>query len=178
MTIYYVYAYLRKDGTPYYIGKGSNDRAWVQHRTKSTNGYYKGIHLPPVDRIVILESNLTSVGAFAIERRMIQWYGRKDNNTGILLNKTNGGEGLDGAIRTDEWKSKISKGHQGKKLLEITKDKLREARKKQLITKETADKIRDTLTGRPRPIVECPHCGSKGGIGSMHRWHFNKCKNY
>lgn len=114
MTIYYVYAYLRKDGSPYYIGKGSGDRAWVQHRIKSTNGYLKGIHLPPIDRIVILESNLTAVGAFAIERRMIQWYGRKDKGTGILRNKTDGGEGLDGVIRTTEWKLNISKSSKGK----------------------------------------------------------------
>lgn len=108
MLIYYVYAYLRKDGSPYYIGKGCKKRAWV----KCLNDNIR----PPKDqsRIVILESKLSEIGAFAIERRLIKWYGRKDKGTGILRNLTDGGDGTAGVIRSQEHKKAISKAITGR----------------------------------------------------------------
>jgi len=28
---------------------------------------------------------------------------------------------------------------------------------------------------KPKPIVECPHCGKRGGVSVMHRHHFDNC---
>lgn len=97
---FYVYAYLRKDGTPYYVGKGKQKRAWAKERSTPQ----------PKDEnnIVIMECNLTEIGALALERRYIRWYGRKDNGTGILRNKTDGGDGVPGP-RSEETKQKMRK---------------------------------------------------------------------
>lgn len=84
MKKYYTYAYLREDGTPYYIGKGSGNRINSHHR--------KHLGLPPVERRIYLKTNLTEEEAFNHERYMVALYGRKDNNTGILINLTDGGD--------------------------------------------------------------------------------------
>jgi hypothetical protein len=102
---YHNYFYLRsrdsaigKAGTPYYVGKGKGRRA------------YKKNHSVPVPKdknnIVIVLENLTEEQAFQNEMDFISWYGRVNSGTGILRNRTDGGEGPSGLIRSEESKRK------------------------------------------------------------------------
>lgn len=97
---HYVYAYMRNDGTPYYIGRGTNRRAWVSHKAVKT----------PKDKskIVILESNLTIAQSVELERKMIEQYG-KAKDGGYLANIKDNitGLGFYGKKHTDEVIEKI-----------------------------------------------------------------------
>jgi len=110
---YYTYLWLRDDGTPYYVGKGTWRRA---HRRGA----------PPEHRILMQEHPSES-DAFAVEVFFIVYYGRKDNGTGILRNRTDGGEGVSGQLAllernakckgvplSPEHRAKMSAAKQGK----------------------------------------------------------------
>jgi hypothetical protein len=138
---YYTYAYLREDRTPYYVGKGKEDRVYKK---------FKNQIKPPKDktRIIFLKQNLTEEEAFKHEIYMIAVFGRKDLGTGILHNRTDGGEGPSGAIRSKETKRKMSerqKGEKhyfyGKKHSKETRRKMSEARKGRTTSQETKTKI-------------------------------------
>ncbi len=116
---FYTYAYLRKDGTPYYIGKGQRDRAYSKNHIN--------IFVPPKDRILFLKKNLLEEEAFNHEKYMIAVFGRKDLGTGILHNRTEGGDGTSNI--SDITKEKMRLKKLGKTLSQKHKNKLSEVRK-------------------------------------------------
>jgi hypothetical protein len=134
--VYYTYAYLRRDGTPYYIGKGKKTRAYDKTHSVKVPSNKK--------RILILKKNLTEKEAYKHERYMIAVLGRKDNGTGILRNLTNGGEGNDywrGKKRSAEDCFKMRLARLGKKMPEETKHKIKNA----LLTSPKKKRIPITL---------------------------------
>jgi len=80
---FYSYLWLREDGSPYYVGKGSGKRAFIRHQG----------HWAPKDhaRILIFPQD-SEADAFESEIALIWLFGRKDLGTGILRNHTDGGE--------------------------------------------------------------------------------------
>ena len=136
---YYTYAYLREDGTPYYIGKGKGRRAYRLSGRKVK---------PPEDkgRILILKQDLTEEEAFRHEIYMIDIFGRKDLGTGILRNLTSGGEGSSGG--SDEARRKKSEAQKGKFFSDETRRKMSEAQKGRTRSDETKRKLSEAGKGR------------------------------
>jgi hypothetical protein len=167
MNKYYIYAYLREDKSPYYIGKGKNRRAYEKHF-----GFY-----PPEDRsrIIFLNQDLDEMTAFALERFWIRIYGRKDLEEGILHNKTDGGEGASGFImsteqriaisnqnkgegngmfgksHTEKAKKNISQGHMGIRLSAEHKEAVGRAHRGKKLSEEHKSKCSAKLSGKNNP---------------------------
>lgn len=161
MSDYCIYRHIRLDTNKvFYIGIGSLKRPYCKHNRSK---YWNNIINKTNYEIQILKSNLSWEDAVELEIILISYYGRKDLNTGTLVNLTDGGEGTINIIRkpvsidtrkklsiikkgfkhSEETKKKISEIQKGKKLSQETCDKMSNARKGVLKSKETCLKIKN-----------------------------------
>ena len=99
---FYTYLWLRENGTPYYVGKGTGNRAYSKHNHFCS---------PPARTRVYVQHWASDEEAFEMEKWYIRFYGRKDLGTGILYNLTDGGLG---AAPSEETCRKMSEANMGK----------------------------------------------------------------
>jgi hypothetical protein len=91
-----VYRHIRKDkNQPFYIGIGKTNRAYMKH---GRNSIWNRIVSKTDYEIEILFSDVSWEFAVEKEKEFIKMYGRINNNTGVLSNMTDGGEGSPGTI--------------------------------------------------------------------------------
>ena len=138
MNGFYVYAYVREDGSPYYIGKGKGRRAYSKQRV--------GAQVPEdLSRIIFLAKGLYEREALILEKKLIAGFGRKDQGTGILRNLTDGGEGMSNPSK--ETRRKMSEARKGLAVSKETRRKLSEAHTGKTRSEETRRKISEARTG-------------------------------
>ena len=139
--MFYTYAYLRTDDTPYYIGKGTRYRAWIRNPKDRVKA--------PKDksRILILKKFEKEEDAFKHEIYMIAIYGRKSEG-GILINLCAGGEGAS-APKSEEHRRKIAESNTGVLRSEETKKRMSIAKSGVAKTSAHKQKISATLKGKP-----------------------------
>jgi hypothetical protein len=136
---FYTYLWLREDGTPYYVGKGSGKRAFI------SSGHV--VRRPQKERIVIYPA-LSEEEAFETEAVLIWYYGRKDLGTGCLRNLTDGGEGGIAGIKISEQsKDKKKKSLTGQRRSIATRKIMSEVRKGIKYSEETLRRMSEGHKG-------------------------------
>lgn len=105
MNNFYVYLHKKKsDGKVFYVGKGRANRAYdFSRRSRFWNSVVK-IHGIEVE---IFLKDLSEHEAFSVEVDLISKYGRRQHG-GVLVNLTNGGEGVSGKVWSKKEKEKMS----------------------------------------------------------------------
>jgi hypothetical protein len=116
-----------------------------------------------------LKTGLSEEEAFRHEVYMIAVFGRKDLGTGILRNRTNGGDGTSGRICSNATRRKLSSAHTGKVISAgwreniskgkknpsaETREKISKANKGKKLSEETKQKIRQNSPNTGRNLTE------------------------
>jgi hypothetical protein len=143
---FYVYMYLKDNGVPFYVGKGSGARAYdrTNHRAKA----------PKNREQILLEYYPTENDAFFAEKFLIALYGRKDQGTGCLWNLTDGGEGPTGKYCSPETRIRLRLAglKRAPKSLE-TRRKLSASLRGKKKSPEHVENVRQALIGIKRPYM-------------------------
>jgi hypothetical protein len=100
--MFYTYVWLREDGTPFYVGKGSGDRAYTKYNHR---------HSPPPKNRIVLYIAKDEAEAFENEVALIWYYGRKDLGLGCLRNFTDGGDGVSNYHKGKPWSAARRAAH-------------------------------------------------------------------
>lgn len=130
---FYVYAWLRPCGEPFYIGKGRGSRDAISKRNRLFQNITAKIRESGQEPTIIrILEHLSEASALDLEVALIRQYGRRDKGTGILANATDGGEGASGYVHTKVARERIAEALRGK---------IRDA--------EIGAKISAALLGRP-----------------------------
>jgi len=144
----YLYRHIRLDkNMPFYIGIGVDSNYYRANSKKSRNDHWNKIVNKTDYEVEILFEHDDYNFIKEKEKEFISLYGRKDTNNGMLVNKTDGGDGCLGLIHSDEAKLKMSIPNRGKIISEEQKIKVSEFHKGKFVSKETRLKISEANKG-------------------------------
>lgn len=138
---YYIYCYFHPEtGEPCYIGKGRGGR-WKAHLTSSKNPWLMSIITKFNKQIPYMKIHvgLTNKQANEYEKALIAAIGRDPH--GPLVNMTDGGEGTQGWIPTEETKQKIADAARQRLADPVFREQHRRARIGRKASKETREKM-------------------------------------
>lgn len=137
MLKYYLYRHIRTDKSePFYIGIGIKPSRYVTLRQEYKRAYEQSVTkrseywwnvFQQSNKLIEVEIMFESETLGEIEKKeqeIIQLYGRKDLNQGVLVNLTDGGKGRIKVIVKEKTKTKLSRTNKGRKHSEESRQKI------------------------------------------------------
>jgi len=141
--LHYVYAHRRStDGTPFYIGKGKDRRAWS---TSGRNRHWRHIVAKHGFEVAIVRSGLFEPCALTLERITIA----ANRHLG-LANYVDGGGGTSGWKHSDDAKRRIAAHNKGRKITPAMRAALNSYNSGKKLTDEHKAKLSAAKTGKSR----------------------------
>lgn len=187
-----------------YLGKTSKDPYkylgsgiyWLKHLAKHGNDISTEILLETENKEEIKEKGLYYSDLWNVKESP-EWANlTKEEGTGGAINL--GRKHLPESIQkmqnakkgvkfSDEHRKKLSLAQQNKQSGEKnnfygknhtvdSKRKISEKLVGKIRTDEFKKNLSDLYLGKPKPIIQCPHCKKEGGLPQMKRYHFDNCK--
>lgn len=151
----YVYRHIRLDkNEPFYIGIGKKPNYARATQTHGRNKIWKAIVAKTAYEIEILFDDITWEEANDKEMEFIALYGKICNQTGILANLTDGGDGKKGVPHAEETKALMSRKMKGNlnglghKKSEEELKRMSERMKGKRMSEESIKKMAQTKRGK------------------------------
>lgn len=134
-------------GEVFYVGIGNSKRPYNKRRTK----FWHNIVNKYGYDIIIEETGLSKEQACELEKYWINRIGRRDLGLGTLVNQTDGGDGFNNILFTEETRHKMSVSQIGKKrnVTDIHRENLSLSLLGKSLSQEHKDKISDGKKGKP-----------------------------
>lgn len=154
-TKYCVYAHIDDNNVTFYVGIGDSKRPHdYRQRSKFWHHYTKRYCASGKPKIEIIHEGVSWEEACGHEQFWILFWGRRDLGNGVLVNMTAGGDGIVGAIRSEETRKKVADALRGKKHSEEHRRKNREAqwgKKRGEFSEEHKRRLSEASRGKKHP---------------------------
>jgi len=109
------------DNSVFYVGMGSHYRPF---ETKKRSLFWKKVDKKYGTFVDVVKRNMSRDDAYELEKTLIEHYGRRDKNEGMLVNMTDGGDGGLGAIQTEAHISKRLKTWTDNGNIELSRERM------------------------------------------------------